>query len=373
MRFTRLKLRAFRNYPSLEAELPPGITVLYGANGSGKTNLLEALHLLSLGRSHRTQNDREMVAAGSDAALVSAQTLRTDGTHDIEIRLSPGQKPRKRVLLYGKPAQRVSELMGHATVVMFSPEDIRIVRDGPAARRRFLDMQLCQIRPGYLHALKTYMTVLENRNALLRQHKLFGVSDMDAQLSTWDEQLCAAAAPIVRDRRWFLEALSQAAAAQYAHISENPQEPFALRYAGALRDSADPAGDMHEALLRTRAEDMQRMFTAFGPHRDDMALYLCGRDLRAFGSQGQVRTAVLSMKLGEIRLIEDELGEPPTLLMDDVFSELDVRRRSALLQSAKAIQTLITCTDRQDAADARADAFWRVSQDESGAGVIEAE
>ena len=370
MHFTGIKLRQFRNYPSLSFEPHPGVTVLYGPNGSGKTNLLEAMHLLSLGRSHRTAQDREMVAAGAEESVIQASAQRTDGRHDIEIRLLPQQKPHKRVLLYGKPAARIGDLMGHATVVMFSPEDVRIVRDGPAARRRFVDMQLSQIRPSYLRVLKNYLTILESRNALLRQNKLFGVEDFSNQLETWDEQLAHAAVILTRARRWFLDRLSQNASAQYAAIAENPHEHFELRYTGPLADCADPAAAMLDGLHRTRREDMQRMYTHFGPHRDDVALMLFGRDLRAFGSQGQLRTAVLSMKLGEIQLITDEMGEPPVLLLDDVFSELDLRRRSALLGSTRGLQTLLSCTDRADAADARADVFLRVGQNETGAAFL---
>ena len=180
MDFTLLRLQQFRNYPFLELAPGPGITVLYGPNGSGKTNLLEAMHLLSLGRSHRTGQDREMIAQGQNVALVHGETRRMDGKHDVEVRLYPLEKPQKRVLLYGKPAARIADMMGHATVVMFSPEDIRIVRDGPAARRRFIDMQLSQIRPSYLRALKTYLNVLESRNALLKQDKLEGAADFDS-------------------------------------------------------------------------------------------------------------------------------------------------------------------------------------------------
>ena len=240
------------------------------------------------------------------------------------------------------------------------------MRDGPVMRRRFLDMQLSQIRPSYLRALKTYLSVLERRNALLKQNRVAGVNDFANQLDTWDEQLAAACVPIVGARRWFLEELSRSAAEQYTAIAETPGETFSLSYAGPLSRTDTPYRDMLAGLHRTRAEDIQRLFTSFGPHRDDMSLTLCGRELRAFGSQGQMRTAVLSMKLGEIRLIENEMGEPPTLLLDDVFSELDVRRRSALLKSTEGVQTLITCTDRQDAADAHADAFLRVSQGEDG-------
>ena len=366
MHFSLLRLRHFRNYPFLEFEPSPGITVLYGQNGAGKTNLLEAMHLLSLGRSHRTPTDREMIAQGEETAFIMGQTRRADGRHDIEVRLFANEKPQKRVLLYGKPAQRIADMMGHATVVMFSPEDIRIVRDGPAARRRFVDMQLSQIRPSYVKALKTYLSTLENRNALLKQQKFGPSGDLENELAAWDEQLAAAAVPIINTRRWFLEELSGYASRQYAEISENPSEPFAIRYTGLLAETDTPYRDMLAGLENTRKDDLQRGYTHFGPHRDDVAMTLFGKELRAFGSQGQLRTAVLSMKLGEISLIENEMGELPTLLLDDVFSELDIRRRSALLKATEHLQTFLSCTDKQDAAGAHAENFLRVEQDEAG-------
>ncbi|HPY62844.1 MAG TPA: DNA replication and repair protein RecF, partial [Kiritimatiellia bacterium] len=267
---------------------------------------------------------------------------------------------------FGKPAERISDMMGHATTVMFAPEDLQIVRDGPAARRRFIDMQLSQIRPSYLKALRRYLTALENRNALLKKQKSHPTDDFGRQLDAWDEQLAGAAVYVVEVRRWFLEELSRHAAAQYQAIAENPGEAFALCYTGPLATTATPYRDMMAALQKTREEDARRMFTTWGPHRDDVSLMLAGKDLRAYGSQGQVRSAVLSMKLGEIALIENEMGEPPTLLLDDVFSELDSKRRHALLKATEGVQTFITCTDPSDAAGARADAFFRVAQDPNG-------
>ncbi|MCE5344198.1 MAG: DNA replication/repair protein RecF [Eubacteriales bacterium] len=366
MYFTSLKLRHFRNYVSLDLAPAQGTTVLYGANGSGKTNLLEAMHLLSIGRSHRTAVDREMIEQGESVAFVRGETRRLDGKHELEVRLYPLQKPQKRVLLYGKPAQRISDMMGHATTVMFGPEDLRIVRDGPAARRRFMDMQLSQIRPSYVQALKRYLSVLESRNALLRTRRCDAPADLDAQLDAWDEQLAGAAVYVVEHRRWFLTELAQNAADQYAAIAEDPQETFELRYTGPLATVDTPYRQMLSALKRSRAEDKQRMYTHYGPHRDDLAMLLCGKELRAFGSQGQLRTAVLSMKLGEIRLIENEMGEKPTLLLDDVFSELDLKRRTALLKTAYGVQTFLTCTDKADAAGTHADAFFRVQTDDAG-------
>ncbi|MEA4927845.1 MAG: DNA replication/repair protein RecF [Candidatus Limiplasma sp.] len=366
MYFTSIRMRSFRNYAELDLAPAQGTTVLYGANGSGKTTLLEAMHLLSVGRSHRTSVDREMIAEGESVAFVHGVTQRLDGKHDLEVRLYPLVKPQKRILLYGKPAERITDMMGHATAVMFGPEDLRIVRDGPAARRRFIDMQLSQIRPSYLKALKRYLTALESRNALLKAARCGPADDLDAQLDAWDEQLAGAAVYVVEPRRWFLEELRTAAAAQYAAIAEDPAETFELRYLGPLATTETPYQRMLEGLRRTRAEDKLRLFTSFGPHRDDLAMLLCGKELRAYGSQGQLRTAVLSMKLGELGLIENEMGEKPALLLDDVFSELDARRRNALLQSARGVQTFLTCTDKADAAGAQADAYYRVEPDNDG-------
>ncbi len=373
MRFTTLRLRSFRNYEALGLTLHPGTTVLYGPNGSGKTNLLEAMHLLSLGRSHRTAVDREMIAQGAETALIRGETERLDGRHDIEIRLYPQEKPHKRVLLYGKPASKIGDMMGHATCVMFGPEDLRIVRDGPAARRRFMDMQLSQIRPSYLRSLKRYLSTLESRNALLKAQRVHRSADFAAQLDTWDEQLAEAAVDVASARRWFVAELGREAAAQYLSIAETPGETFDARYIGPLALAPDPRRQMLEGLRRARGEDTQRLFTSYGPHRDDIAMLLSGRELRAFGSQGQLRTAVLSLKLGELRLIQREMGELPALLLVDVFSELVLKRRNALLQTASGVQTLLTCTDRQDAAGAHADLYYRVSRDEQGRASLEQE
>ena len=373
MRFTALRLQAFRNYPLLEMQPSPGTTVLYGANGAGKTNVLEAMHLLSLGRSHRTVSDREMIAQEGATSLIQGETLRLDGKHDIAVQLYATEKPQKRVLLHGKPAERIGDMMGHATCVMFSPEDIRIIRDGPAARRRFMDMQLSQIRPGYLRILKIYLSTLERRNALLKAHRQRPMDDFAIQLDTWDEQLARAAMPVVENRRWFLRELAKNAVHQYQSIAEDAREAFSLRYHSALAEVPSIYQAMEAGLKRNRQEDIRRLFTSFGPHRDDMGLSLFEKDLKSFGSQGQFRTAVLSLKLGEIKLIEKEMGEAPALLLDDVFSELDVKRRGALLHVTQGVQTFLTCTDKQDAAGARADVFLRVLQDGAGHASLQAE
>ena len=366
MRFTHLQLQHFRNYDALDFTPHAGTTVLYGANGSGKTNILEAMHLLCLARSHRTANDKEMLQTQANMAIAKGETLRNDGKHTIAVALQSEQKPQKRVLLFGKPVKRIGELMGHATVVMFAPEDLRVVRDGPSARRRMVDMQLSKIRPSYFYQLKEYLQVLESRNALLKKQKLEGVADFPVQIATWDEQLVRTAIPIIQIRRWFLSTLSELTNKQYMHIASNPAEDFRIGYASAFATGDDVQQRMLDALQRHRREEMQRMYTVVGPHRDDMSMTLQGNDIRAFGSQGQLRCAVLSLKLAELQLIEEEMGEAPTLLLDDVFSELDAMRRNRLLESLQGVQTFITCTDKQDAGGAHADVFLQVTKDERG-------
>lgn len=353
MRITGLRLRDFRGYRQLLLTPPPGVTVLVGENGAGKTNLLEAVHLCCLGRSHRTANDREMIRQGQETAAVQLTVSRTDGTHDVGVRLFENARRRKIVYVNGKTAVRMGELMGHATCVIFSPEDLSLVKDGPQARRRFLDMLLSQQQRAYFYALQAYMNALKQRNALLK------LGDF-SQLPAWDEQLAAAAAPLARMRRDICVDLNQRAQVHYFYIGGREEERFALRYHSALADSADPIQDMLRGLAACREEDRRRQTTCFGPHRDEVALTLCGEMMKAFASQGQMRTAALSMKLAAFDLLEKAQGEPPLLLLDDVLSELDPDRRRRLIARIGRAQALLTCTDRNDFVGARPACVLRV-------------
>ncbi len=346
VRITGLRLRDFRGYQQVLLSPPEGVTMLVGENGAGKTNLLEAVHLCCLGRSHRTSADREMIRQGQETAAVQLTVERRDGKHEVGVRLFENAKRRKIVYVNGKIAGRMGELMGHATCVIFSPEDLSLVKDGPQARRRFLDMLLSQQQRAYFYALQTYMTTLKQRNALLKQ------GDLRA-LPAWDEQLAAAAAPVVRLRREACQQLHERAKIHYLYIGGRKEETFALRYSGALSESAEPVRDMLNGLQASREEDARRMTTCFGPHRDDIELTLCGEPLKAFGSQGQMRTAALSMKLASFDLLEAVQREPPLLLLDDVLSELDPDRRRRLIARIGRAQALLTCTDRADFIGAR--------------------
>lgn len=354
---TSLRLRDFRGYRQVLLTPPEGVTVLVGENGAGKTNLLEAVHLCCLGRSHRTANDREMIRQGQETAAVQLTVERRDGRHEVGVRLFENARRRKIVFVNGKTAPRMGELMGHATCVIFSPEDLALVKDGPQARRRFLDMLLSQQQRAYFYALQTYMNALKQRNALLKQGDT-------GQLPAWDQQLAAAAEPVVRLRRETAEQLSARARVHYHYISGRDEEVFSMKYTGALADSGAIAQDMLRGLQATREEELRRQVTVFGPHRDEIDLALSGAGLRAFGSQGQMRTAALSMKLAAFDLLEAAQGEPPLLLLDDVLSELDPERRRRLIARIGRAQALLTCTDQGDFIGARPSCVLKVENGE---------
>jgi len=341
MRMTVLRLRDFRGYQQLLFSPPEGVTVLVGENGAGKTNLLEAVHLCCLGKSHRTSTDTEMIRQGQETAAVQLTVEKNDGKHEVGIRLFENARRKKIVYVNGKTASRIGNLMGHATCVIFSPEDLGLVKEGPGTRRRFLDMLLSQQQKAYFYALQTYTSALKQRNALLK------LGDF-RQLPAWDEQLAAASASVVRLRREAVSDLCARAAVHYRYIGGKENEVFHIQYRGQLSESSDPKQDMLQGLLAGREEDIRRQTTCFGPHRDELELTLSGKPIKAFGSQGQMRTAALSMKLAAFDLLEAVQGEPPLLLLDDVLSELDPDRRRRLISRIGRAQALLTCTDRED-------------------------
>lgn len=345
MRITSLCVTNFRNYARAELSPCAGVTVLCGDNAQGKTNLLEAIYLCCTGRSHRTRQDRELIRWGEDAAHVRVEAERRDGTHSVEVGLSAQQ--RRRIRVNGAEIARSGELMGHVTGVLFSPEDMRLVKNGPADRRRFVDIALSQMRPTYYYALQRYARALRQRNELLRTGRL-------ETIESWDEQLASAGAQIMAAREEYIRALSDAAARMHADIA-GERETLRVAYAPSV-----PDGDIALALQRSRAADERRMTTGFGPHRDDVRFEVDGRELRLFGSQGQQRTAALSARLAELSVIREEMGEAPALLLDDVMSELDPARRRRLLANLEGIQTIVTCTDISDIAGSRAGMALRV-------------
>ena len=358
MRVTSIQLNNFRNYAQAALEPCEGVTVLYGDNAQGKTAMLEAVVLSCTGRSHRTPHDRELIRWDQPFARVAISCERSDGRHDVEMILNQ-QRP-KTVKVNGSPLRRTGELMGHVSGVLFSPEDLRMVKDGPAERRRFIDMALSQIRPSYYYELQRYAHALSQRNALLRS--IVENGRLSDTLEAWDSQLALHGGLIVQAREAFLEKISRAAGVCHHEITSE-REALTVRYEPSVQpDGLSPEEAILSALKASREIDIRRGTTTKGPHRDDIALALSGMDVRAFGSQGQQRTAALSLKLAELDIMRAETGEAPVLMLDDVMSELDPQRRRQLLARLRDTQAIVTCTDLSDLAEADIGAAWRVQQ-----------
>ena len=356
MIITNAQLRDYRSYAACALAPCEGVNVLLGDNGQGKTNVLEALYLCCTGRSHRTRQDRELIRWGADFASVKVEAQRRDGSHQVEIVLPA--LGRRKLKIAGQEASKSGELMGHVTGVLFSPEDLRTVKDGPAERRRFVDMALSQIRPAYYYALQRYARALKQRNEVLKAANLQPA--LLSTLDSWDEQLAAAGAELTRQRQTYIARLNAAAGETHREISDG-RERLEIRYAPSVR-RGDEVRENLDALFAARENDLRRMTTSVGAHRDDVLMLIGDRDVRAFGSQGQQRTAALAMRLAELKVMGEVMEEPPMLMLDDVMSELDPSRRRQLVGHLKGIQTFITCTDVDDLAGAEVGKIWRVTE-----------
>ena len=342
-----LKLKDFRNYEALEIAPHPGVNLLFGQNGSGKTNLLEAVHYCALGRSHRTSQDMEVVRKGAMAAAVGVTVRKADGRHDVAVKLTPNEMRKKHVFLDNKRAAKIGDMMGRLQCVIFSPEDLMLVKDGPSVRRRFLDMMLSQLSPQYFLALQQYQKAMEQRNALLREAKKGARLDR-AMIEAFENGMAAPGEKIIIERRRMLATISECAARKYGQISGRPGEQFTMAYSCCLDGENDLAQRIYEGLNSSRQEDIYRGTTGFGVHREDIDLSLMGREMKLFASQGQIRTAALSIKLAQLEVFRSITGEAPVLLLDDVMSELDMNRRTRLIDEISGVQTFITCTDASD-------------------------
>jgi len=333
MYLNKLLLKNFRNYENLELNIPNGISILFGDNGQGKTNVVEAIYLLCTGRSHRTNREYDMLRFNSPWARIRGESTRRDGRHSVDMLITRGQK--KKILVNGLGISKISEMLGQISGVIFSPEDLDLVKAGPLERRRFMDIELSQVSKSYFHALNDYNKVLEQRNSLLKEGGKAG------QLDVWDELLAQRAVPIIKARRDFCERLKNKAEENHKYLSSG-KEKLDCIYKNCVEGKDNIHESMLEVLLKSRESDMKRFFTTNGPHKDDIAIKLGETDLRYFGSQGQQRTATLALKLSEVEMMYEDMGEYPILLLDDVLSELDCVRQKMLLEKIKSIQTVIT-------------------------------
>lgn len=350
MTIEKMELIHFRNYEKLELQPHPEINLFFGENGSGKTNLLEAIHFCSLGKSHRLSQDANAVLIGEKAAAVRVEVRSRLSRSRIEIRLSPGEENIKSVWIDGNRASRLSEMMGLLRCVIFSPEDLNLIREGPAVRRRFLDMMISQISRPYFIALQQYRTAMNHRSAILRTARLEN-RPVSGMIEDFEQAMSDYAETIYRERFGHERFLSEMANEMYREISGREQETFQIQYRSCLKSDRDGSPSLKEALRDCREEDMKNGTTSVGPHRDDLSLTLNSRNMKNYASQGQMRTGALSLKLAQLKVIQKVTGENPVLLLDDVMSELDPERRSNLLHILQDTQTFITCTDRSDLSD----------------------
>ena len=401
MQVTNLRLKNFRNYADLTLALSSGINIFLGANAQGKTNILEAICYASLGRSHRTHQDSDLIRFSEPAGILQLAFSRRDVPSRIDIQLP--RKGRRKLLLNGQSI-RPKDLVGTLNTVLFSPEDLFLIKGAPAGRRHFLDSEISQASPAYYHELLTYNRLLQQRNTLLK--RIRERHSAPNLLAPWDPQLAASAARITKKRQEAVKKLHMLANLMQRKIS-NSKENLSLTYEihgfennegnppsrrelerngtifesqrGFIRNPLSRSVDSVEAPLAPATKetsipaqtppsnqvtspleswynkrlearrdlDILRGVTSVGPHRDDLAMTVNGIDLRAYGSQGQQRTGALALKLAELEFLRSETGEYPILLLDDVMSELDASRREALLAflQREHIQTIITATD----------------------------
>lgn len=354
MRLSKLELWRFRNYEYAALHFPGSLNLFVGENAQGKTNLLEAIYLLALGRSHRTTRETDMIAWGSDEARVRAEVERELGSLRIEttLRRTGGRETR----IGQEPVRRLTDLLGHVNVVVFAPDDLQLVKGAPALRRRFLDIEIAQVSPAYRYHFARYQRVLRQRNNLLRAVQ--GGQAHPDQLEPWNAQLVHDGARIVVKRSQVVRRLSQWSGAMHRAITGGREELRLLYRPFFAAEAGEPAPWWEEvagveqafwqAIAAMRKEEIARATTLVGPQRDDIAFFAGDTDLRYFGSQGQQRTAVLSCKLAELEFMKEETGEYPILLLDDVMSELDAARRAHFLKTVTGkINTFITTTDLQ--------------------------
>ena len=338
-----LNIKGFRNYKELSLRPSSGINIFYGDNAQGKTNLLEAIYVGCTSRSHKSVKDRELINFDFDEAHIRLDIKKRDVPYRIDTHIK--KQSSKGIAVNGMPLRRASELFGVANVIFFSPEDLSIIKNGPGERRRFIDMELCQLQRPYTFDLISYNKILSQKNTLLKNfEQINGAEDI---LNIYNEQLSDFGSRILTKRQEFIEDINNIVREVHRDISSGKEE-LSLSYESSVK-----ASDMASELEKNKDREKRQRMSLIGPHRDDISFMLNGVDLRHFGSQGQQRTAALSLKLSEIRLIESLVHDEPILLLDDVLSELDRGRQNMLLNSINGVQTFLTCTGLDDFIDNR--------------------
>jgi len=337
-----LSIENFRNFNRLDVELDNGVNVVYGDNANGKTNLIEAIHFCAVGSSQRAGHDKELIRFGEAEAhlqaVVESDIFAKSFQRRIDVHIFKEGR-RKGIAIDHIPIKKRSELFGILHVVIFTPEDLRIVKAGPSERRAFVDLELCQLNAVYYHTLRQYHQALKQRNNLLKA--IAKNRDLLSTLEVWDDPLCRNGIQIMEHRASFIEEVGQIAADIHKDITDG-KEDLVINYRPQV------VGDYEDKLKRSIERDLAMGSTSYGIHKDDVAFSINGNDVRIYGSQGQQRTCALSIKLAEIEIIKKRTGHTPVLLLDDVLSELDESRQEFLFKHIEGLQTVLTCTGIED-------------------------
>ena len=336
MKIKRLELTSFRNYENLNIDLEDNTNIFYGNNAQGKTNILEGIYLACTTKSHKKSKDREMIRFGDEEAHLRILIEKNDIDYKIDMHLR--KKEKKHIAINNIPIKKASELLGIANIIFFSPEDLNIIKNGPSERRRFVDMELSQLDKIYLSLLGNYSKALEQKNKLLKDVSYFRDPSFNGMLDVWDEKLIEYGKEIIKKRLLFISELNEILIKKNKEITGIDEELSCVYEPDVLEE------EYKEKLRGSRESDIRNGNTSIGPHRDDIKFALNQVDLRKYGSQGQQRSASLSIKLSEIELVRKKINDNPVLMLDDVLSELDSNRQKCLLNSIGDIQTLITCT-----------------------------
>lgn len=331
-----LELSNFRNYSELNIGFDKGTNILYGNNAQGKTNILESIYLAGTAKSHRAVRDREIIKFNEEEAHIKVLLEKNNVPVRIDMHLKKNKS--KGIAINGIPIRKASELFGILNVVFFSPEDLNIIKNGPSERRRFIDLELCQLDKVYVHNLVNYNKIINQRNKLLKDIGYGNDKELMDTLDIWDMQLADFGAKIVTRRNQFISDINEIIYDIHKKLT-NGKEELNVKYEPNIFGN-----NLYEELLRCRDRDFKLKSTTVGPHRDDISFMIGDVDIRKFGSQGQQRTAALSLKLSEIELVKLMINDVPVLLLDDVLSELDSSRQKQLLESLNNVQTIITCT-----------------------------
>ncbi len=329
-----IDLNNFRNYENTLIRFDEGVNILYGDNAQGKTNILESIYMFGTTKSHRGSRDKEIIRFNCEEAHLRSVFEKNDVDYQIDMQLR--KEKSKGIAINGVKLKKATELLGIANIILFSPEDLSIIKNGPSDRRRFVDSELCQLDKVYLYNLTNYNKIVNQRNDLLKD--ILFHPELKDTLDVWDNQLVSLGIKIIERRALFIEQLNDIISGIHNKLSGN-MERLTIKYDPNVEKS-----DYESKIKKNREKDIKYKLTSVGPHRDDFVFYINDIDVKKFGSQGQQRTSAISLKLSEIELVKKLIGSTPILLLDDVLSELDSKRQNYLIDAIGGIQTIITCT-----------------------------